>query len=140
MASTARENVFADPFEDLVRGFLFRPPSSERANAARFRMDVSENEIAYRVRADLPGVRKEDIAVNVEGDTVTISAEVRADEDARSADRALRSERYVGKLERSFSLAQTIEEGGAEARYVDGVLELLLPKKVVTARKRIVVS
>ena len=51
-----------------------------------------------------------------------------------------RTERYVGKLERSFTLAQDIEEGGAEARYVDGVLELLLPKKAVTARKRIVVS
>jgi HSP20 family molecular chaperone IbpA len=59
MASTAREDVFADPFEHLVRGFLFRTLSSERSNAARFRMDVSENEIAYRVRADLPGARTE---------------------------------------------------------------------------------
>jgi HSP20 family protein len=140
MASTAREDVFADPFEHLVRGFLFRTLSSERSNAARFRMDVSENEIAYRVRADLPGARKEDIAVSVEGNTVTITAEVRTDSDGRNADRVLRAERYVGKLERSLSLAQDIEEDGAEARYVDGVLELLLPKKGATERRRIVVS
>lgn len=140
MASTARGNVFTDPFGDLVREFLFRPLPSEGPAAARFRMDVSENEIAYRVRADLPGVKKEDIAVSVEGNTVTISAEVRADGDARGADRVLHAERYVGRLERSFSLVQDIEEGGAEARYVDGVLELLLPKSGAGARKRIAVS
>lgn len=140
MASSARETTFADPFEDLVRGFLFRSLSNGGSNAAPFCMDVSENEIAYRVRADLPGVRKEDIAVSIEGNDVTIGAEVRADDDARGAERVLRAERYVGKLERSFTLAQDIEEDGAEARYVDGVLELLLPKKVTTARRRIVVS
>ena len=140
MASNPRENVFTDPFEDLMRGFLFPRLSYEGQNAARFPMDVSENEIAVRVRADLPGVRKEDIAVSVEGNTVTITAEVRADVDGRSADRVLRAERYVGRLERSFSLAPEIEEDGAEARYVDGVLELVLPKKVATAHKRIVVS
>ena len=139
MATTARENVFADSFVDLVRGFLF-PPGSGGTSAARFPVDVWENEIAYRVRADLPGLRKEDIAVSIDRDTVTISAEARGDGDGRNADRVLRAERYVGKLERSFSLAVEVEESGAEARYVDGVLELLLPKKGATARKRIVVS
>ena len=140
MVNTARENVFTDPFDGLLRGFLVRPLSFATESTSQFPLDVSENEIAYRVRADLPGVRKADIAVSVEGSTVTISTEVRADGEKQGADRVLRAERYVGKLARTFSLAQEIEEGGAEARYVDGVLELLLPKKTAAARKRIVVG
>ena len=140
MANTARQNVFTDPLESLLRGFLVRPLPFAAESPTQFPMDVSENEIAYRVRADLPGVKKENIAVSVEGHTVTISTEVHADRDSQGADRVLRAERYVGKLARTFSLAQDIEEGGAEARYVDGVLELVLPKKSTAARKRIVVG
>ena len=140
MANTARQNVFTDPLDSLLRGFLVRPLPFATESSTQFPMDVSENEIAYRVRADLPGVKKENIAVSIEGNTVTISTEVHADRDAQSADRVLRAERYVGKLARTFSLAQDIEEGGAEARYVDGVLELVLPKKSAAARKRIVVG
>ena len=140
MATTARQNLFTDPFDSLLRGFLVRPLAFAAEGESHFPIDVSENEIAYRVRADLPGVKKENIAVSIEGNTVTISTEVQADREAQSADRVLRAERYVGKLARTFSLAQDIEEGGAEARYVDGVLELLLPKKSAAQRKRIVVS
>ena len=138
MGTTARENVFTDPFAELLRGFLFRPIAGDGSNAFQFKMDVRENEIAYRVRADLPGVKKADIAVSIEGNTVTISTEVRDDVD--NGDRVLRAERYVGKLTRSFSLAEEIEDGGAEARYVDGVLEVILPKKAATKSKRLVVS
>jgi HSP20 family protein len=140
MANAARQNLFTDPFDSLLRGFLVRPFPLENESASQFPMDVTENEIAYRVRADLPGVRKEDIAVSVDGNTVTISAEVRADREGQSADRVLRSERYVGKLARSFTLGQDIERDGAEARYVDGVLELVLPKKSAAQRRRIVVG
>ena len=140
MPNNARQNVFTDPLDDLLRGFFVRPLTLDTGSAPSFPIDVSENEIAYRVRADLPGVKKEDIGVSVEGATVTISAEVHAGHEAQSAERVLRTERRVGKLARTFSLAQDIEEGGAEARYVDGVLELLLPKKSAAQRKRIVVS
>ena len=139
MADTLRQNVFADPLDDLLRGFFVRPMSLGSA-AAQFRMDVRETEIAYRVRADLPGVKKDDIVVTVDDNTVTISAEVRGDDGGGNGDRLLRSERYVGKLSRTFSLAEDIEASGAEARYVDGVLELVLPKKAAATRKRLVVS
>ena len=139
MANPIRQNVFTDSLDDLVRGFLFRPVSVDGSNAPQFKMDVFENEIAYRVRADLPGVKKEDIFVSIEGNAVTISAEVR-DHDVDNGDRVLRSERYAGKLMRSFSLAEDIEDGGAEARYVDGVLEVMLPKKSATKGKRVVIS
>src|SRR5262245_2971729 len=115
MTNVARNTVFADPFDELLRGFFVRPFSLEAPNARQFRMDVSENEIAYRVIADLPGVKKEDIAVSVEGDTVTISAEIRADNEAHNGNRVLRAERYAGKLSRAFSLGQDVEEDGVEA-------------------------
>ena len=139
MANPVRQNVFTDSLDDLVRGFLFRPVAVDGSNAPQFKMDVRENEIAYRVRADLPGVKKEDIFLSIEGGTVTISTEVR-DHDADNGDRVLCAERYVGKLTRSFALAEEIEDGGAEARYVDGVLDVMLPKKSATKRKRVVIS
>ena len=139
MANPVRQNVFTDSLDDLVRGFLFRPFAVDGSNALQFKMDVLENAIAYRVRADLPGVRKEDIFVGIEGNTVTISTEVR-DHDVDDGDRVLHSERSAGKLTRSFSLAEDIEDGGAEARYVDGVLEVMLPKKSATKHKRVAIS
>ena len=139
MTNTARQNLFTDPFDDFLRGFLFRPMPFESPSASQFRLDVLENEIAYRVRADLPGAKKEDIVVSVEGNTVTISAEIRPEIERAENDRVLRAERFVGKLTRSFSLAADVEEGGAEARYVDGVLDLVLPKRTVAAGKRVAI-
>lgn len=140
MASSARQSLYADPLEDLFRGFFVRPLSFETPALPQFRMDVAENENAFRVKANLPGVKKEDIAVTVEGDTVTVSAEVRAEKEASNGERVLRSERRAGKLARSFSLGQEVDESGAEARLVDGVLELVLPKKAAASRKRLTVN
>lgn len=103
-------------------------------------MDVSEGESAFRVKADLPGVRKEDIAVTVDGDTVTISAEVRAEKDAGANERVLRAERHSGRISRAFSLGQDVDESAAEAKYVDGVLELVLPKKAAATRRRLTIN
>lgn len=140
MANIARQNVFADPLDDLFRGFFVRPLAFENNALPQFRMDVAENENAYRVKADLPGVKKEDIAVTVEGDTVTVTAEVRAEKEARNGERVLRTERYTGKLARSFSLGQEVDEANAEARFVDGVLDLVLPKKAAASRKRLTIN
>ena len=140
MANIARQSVYSDPFEDLLRGFFVRPLAFESSATPQFRMDVAEDENAYRVKADLPGVKKDDIAVTVEGDTVTVTAEVRGEKEARNGDRVLRTERYTGKLARSFSLGQDVDETGADARLVDGVLELVLPKKAAAARKRLTIN
>lgn len=140
MGNIVRRREFEDPFEDLFRGFFVRPLAFETPAAAGFRMDVSEGENAFRVKADLPGVRKEDIAVTVDGDTVTISAEVRAEKDAGANERVLRTERHAGKLSRAFSLGQDVDESSAEAKYVDGVLELVLPKKAAATRRRLTIN
>jgi HSP20 family protein len=102
-------------------------------------VDVSENERAYLLRAELPGVKKEDINVSIDGDTVSISAEVKREKDA-NGEQMLRSERYYGKLYRAFTLGQAVDENSAQARYVDGVLELTLPKKAAVQAKRIAIQ
>ena len=140
MTNLIPRTVFDDSFDDFFRGFLVRPFAFESGAMAPVRMDVTENENAYRVYAELPGVRKEDINVSIQGDTVTISAEARREQEARDGETVLRSERWHGKLSRTFSFDQEIDEAGAEAHYHDGVLELVLPKKAAASRKRLTVN
>jgi HSP20 family protein len=138
MANITRFNPFDEAFDDLFRGFFVRPVSYDApAGAAQFRVDVSENEKAYTLRAEVPGVKKEDINVTIDGDTVAISAEVKQEKDVKNGDRVLRSERYYGKLYRAFTLGQAVEEAGTHAKYAEGVLELTLPKKAAAQAKRI---
>lgn len=92
------------------------------------RMDVSETEQAYLVKAEIPGVRKEDIKVTINGDEVTIGGE-RESEQERKEGNVVCRERYQGRQFRSFTLPQFIDEEKATATCQDGVLELVLPKK-----------
>jgi HSP20 family protein len=132
---------FDEAFDDLLRGFFVRPVSFEggqgQAQVAHFRVDVSENENAYTIRAELPGVKKDDININIDADQVAISAEVKNEKEVKDGERTLRSERYYGKVQRAFQLGQPIDENAANAKYVDGILELTLPKKAATSAKRI---
>jgi HSP20 family protein len=139
MANLTRYSPW-DDLDELFRGFFVRPIGFEGGpSAAGFRVDVSENERAYLLRAELPGVKKEDINVSIDGDTVSISAEVKREKDA-NGEQMLRSERYYGKLYRAFTLGQAVDENSAQARYVDGVLELTLPKKSAVQAKRIAIQ
>lgn len=141
MANITRYSPFDEAFDDLFRGFFVRPVNYDApAGAAQFRVDVSENEKAYTLRAEVPGVKKEDINVTIDGDTVAISAEVKHEKDVKNGDRVLRSERYYGKLYRAFTLGQAVEEAGTSAKYADGVLELTLPKKAAAQAKRIAIQ
>ena len=99
------------------------------------RVDVKETAEAYTVSAELPGLKKDEIAVEIEGNEVTISAETRR-EAARDGEKFLRLERTFGKTARRFALPQDLDEAKAVAKFTDGVLELTLPKKAaVTGRK-----
>src|SRR5688572_3964167 len=111
MANIARFNPFDDTIDDLFRGFFVRPISYEGANgAAQFRVDVSESDSAYTLRAEIPGVKKNDINVSIDGDTVAISAEVKNEKDVKNGERVLRTERYSGKVYRAFTLGQPVDE------------------------------
>ena len=130
-----------DPLDDLFRGFFVRPVDyGTQPEAPAMKIDVREQESGYLVHAEIPGVKKEDIHVAVDGPVVSISAERRDEKDVREGERLLRSERYVGKISRSFQLAQEIDEAQVTARYAEGVLELSLPKKVAAQARKITIQ
>jgi len=104
------------------------------------KVDVAEHNGDYKVVAELPGVKKEDIKVNIDGDEVSITAEARLDKETKDGERLLHSERYVGKVSRAFRLAQEIDESRASAKYSDGVLELTLPKKAAATAKQLAIQ
>ena len=140
MANIARIDPFNDIVDDFFKGFLVRPVSYEGAREAlpRVKVDVAEKNGAYKVTAELPGVKKDDIQVSIDGAQVTLSAEVKQEKDASTQDeRVLHTERVFGKVTRSFTLPQELDEAKAEAKFRDGVLELVLPKKAAAQRKQI---
>ena len=109
------------------------------------KIEVTENATAYRVSAVLPGAKKEDIHIEVDQKEVSILAEIKREtvppaEPTKESERVLHSERFYGKTSRVFSLAQDIDEAGVEAKYADGVLSLLLPKKVPVSAKRVTIQ
>lgn len=135
-----------EAFDDLLRGFFVRPvgftgePGQVQGTIGQFRVDVSETEQAYALHAEIPGVKKDDIHITIDGDQVAISAEVKSEKDVKNGARVLRSERHYGKVYRAFQLGQPVDEEGASARYSDGVLELTLPKKAAVSAKRIAIQ
>jgi HSP20 family protein len=142
MASLQLYDPFADAgIDDLFRGF-FRPVrASDRGNApVAAKVDVTENEKGYVVHAEIPGVGKDDIQVAVEGNQVTISAEVKRVSEPKDGERVLRTERYYGSVYRSFTLPSELDEANSEAKYENGVLELRLAKKPAVAGRRLQVQ
>jgi HSP20 family protein len=129
----------SDPFDDLFRGFFVRPVDfgGLSTEAPQMRVDVKENPDNYEVHAELPGMKKEDIHVHIDGPVVSISAERKQEKEEKEGERVLRSERYYGKVSRSFQLGQDIDEGKATAKFTDGVLSLTLPKKAEAQAKRL---
>jgi HSP20 family protein len=126
-----------DLFDDAFRGFL-RPWKFEpAAQVPKIKIDLTEHDNDYAVKAEIPGVRKEDIDVRIEGNLVTISAEVKKDKEEKKDGRVLRSEREYGYASRSFTLASAVDDSKADAKYSNGVLELLLPKKATSSTKRL---
>ena len=87
-------------------------------------MDVTENDKEYQVLAELPGVKKEEISITINGNEVAVSAEVKHEKDVKNGETVLRAERYYGKIQRAFTLGQEVDEATAQAKYNDGVLEL----------------
>jgi HSP20 family protein len=131
---------FADTgFDQLFRGF-FRPVRLDKAAPAAARVDVTETDKGYTVHAEIPGVRKEDIDVAIEGNQVTIAAEVKRDSEQKDGERVLRTERYFGGVYRSFTLPVELDETTSEAKYENGVLELKLAKKPAAAGRKLTIQ
>ncbi len=134
--------VRADPFDVAFRDFfrnMLRPTRLDLETEPEIRLDLKENDKAYIVHAEIPGVKKEDIDVSIDGNLVTIRAEVKREKEEKG-ETMLRSERYYGMMSRSFTVASDIDEKAATAKYTDGVLELVLPKKAGSVSRRLKVE
>ncbi len=143
MGNIARFDPFNEIVDDLFKGFFVRPVAYDgRAalEAPRMKVDVTEKDGAYQVTADLPGVKKEDIQVSIDGAQLTLSAEVKREREVAEGERVLHAERAYGRTSRSFTLPQELDEAKAEAKFRDGVLELTLPKKAAAARRAITIQ
>jgi HSP20 family protein len=141
MANVTRYDPFGDLFDDLMKGFFVRPIAAEGTTAApRMKLEVSEQAEAFKVLAEIPGVKKDEIQVTIDGDQVTIGAEVRKEKDVKEGERLVHSERYYGKVSRAFRLGADLDESKAQARYTDGVLELILPKKTTAAARKLTIQ
>ena len=116
-------------FDDLLRDFSLRPALRELQAEPRIRMEVTESDSAYTVKAEIPGVKKEDIKVDIDKNQVTISAETLRESEQKEGANVVHSERYYGQQFRSFTLAHDVDDDKTVAKYQDGVLELNLPKK-----------
>ncbi len=133
-----REMTRFDPFGDL--GYLwkeFPTPTLLTETEPMMRMEVSENDTGYLVKAEIPGVNKDDIEVSVDGNVVTVTAEVKREKEAKEGEKMLRTERYYGAVTRSFTLPMDVEFAKAEAKYENGVLMLTLPKAPGTATHKL---
>jgi HSP20 family protein len=124
-------------FEDLFRDFRLGNITREGENMQPIRIDVHEDEKAYTVRADVPGVNKDDIKVDISGNRVSISAETKRVEEQKTGGNVVRSERYFGEQYRSFTLEHDIDDSKATAKCENGVLELTLPKKAPQGSRKL---
>ncbi|MDP1535745.1 MAG: Hsp20/alpha crystallin family protein [Burkholderiales bacterium] len=141
MANISRYDPFND-MEDMFKGLLVRPLrfDGEGGTQMRLKMDVTKTDDTYTVKAEIPGVSKDDIHVTVDGNQVTISGEVRKQKEEKKGEEIIRSERYYGAVSRSFTLPQDVDESKAVAKSADGVLTLTLPVKATSMSKKITVS
>ena len=125
--------------DELFRGF-FKPVRVEGAQApVVIKMNVTETENGYLVHAEMPGVKKDNIDVAIEGNQVTITAEVKQEWEKKEGDRMLRNERYFGNIYRSFKLPVELDESACEAAYDNGILELKLVRKAAAPGKRLTI-
>ncbi|HSN33945.1 MAG TPA: Hsp20/alpha crystallin family protein [Ideonella sp.] len=125
------DNLFPELFRRWARPMRFAEEAPE------IKIDVTENEKDYSVRAEIPGAKKEDIRVSVDGNFVSIAAEVKKEKEEKSGGRVLLKETYIGSSSRGFSLAHEIEPKGVVAKLEDGILKLTLPKREGTGSRTI---
>ncbi|MDZ7359272.1 MAG: Hsp20/alpha crystallin family protein [candidate division KSB1 bacterium] len=126
-------SVFERPLlRDLFDG-------EERAVTYAPRVDVVENKENFVVRAELPGMKKDEVQLTLENNVLTLSGEKRQEEKRDEGNYHLRETRY-GKFERSFRLTDNIDRSNITADYKDGVLTITLPKTKESQRKEIAIK
>lgn len=128
---------FDSLFDDFWRPMAPARVRGESGGAFAPALDVSETENEYRVRADLPGVKKDDLDISIQDGVLTINAETRQEDEEKKNGRVIRQERRYGKFVRSMRLGDSVDIDNVKADYTDGVLNLVLPKSEQVRPKRI---
>lgn len=134
-----RGSLFDDFFKDVAPAFYVRPLHGDPL-PANIKVDIKETRDAYSVQAEMPGVAKEDIHVTVDGNVVSVRAEIKQEDVQQRDEKVLRSERYYGAVSRSFQLPVDVDETAAKAKVENGVLSLTLPKKRGGSSQRLMVE
>lgn len=129
-----------DVFGDLMRGFWVKPVAMPGSGELNMKVDVNESDKAYTIHAEIPGVKKEDIQIDVDAGQLSIRAEVKREEEKKEGEKLLHSERYYGMVSRSMTLPVEVDAQGAKAEYKDGVLDLTLPKKAAKSARRVAIA
>ena len=140
MANITRYNPFEELFGDIGKGFWVKPLAFPAETEVSMKIDVKEDDKAFTVHADIPGVKKDDIQVDINGDQVSLRAEVKQEKEEKKGEKVVYSERSYGMASRSFTLPCDVDPQAAKAEYKDGVLNLTLPKKANGAGRRIAIS
>lgn len=140
MSNITRYNPFDDLLADFGKGFFMKPLAFPAETEVKLKIDVKEDDKSYTVKAEVPGVKKEDIQVDVEGPRVSIRAEVKQEKEEKKGEKTVYSERSYGMASRSFQLPVEIDAQNVKAEYKDGMLNLVLPKKGNGSGKRIAIG
>ena len=140
-ALVSRSGLFDDFFKDFAPAFYVRPLHGDALpEPSQIKIDVKEDDSAYTVHAEVPGVPKEDIHISIDGNVVSLRAEVRQHDEKKEGEKVLRSERYFGAVARSFQLPVDVDATQAKAKYDNGVLTLTLPKKQGNKTQRLTID
>ena len=130
LPGSLRSTVFGNLLDSMLDDFMAPAAEAGREGVAYSpRLDLTENDKGYLIEADLPGVAKNDLKVSVDGQRITIEAEVRKETERKEGDTVLHTERVIRKYSRSFELPSEVDDANAVAKLENGVLSLVLPKK-----------
>jgi len=144
MANVTRYSPLEELFSDFGKGFWVKPLAFPEQTEVKMKIDVKEDDKTFTVKAEIPGVKKEDIQIDIDDDQISLRAEVRreneSEKDSKKGEKVVYSERSYGMTSRSFTLPAAVDAKTAKAEYKDGVLNLTLPKKANGSGSRIAVT
>lgn len=140
MANITRYNPFEGLLNEFGKGFWVRPLATRGATELEIKVEVKDDDKAFIINADIPGVKKEDIQIDIDDDRVSLRAETKQEKEEKQGGKVVYSERSYGMASRSFTLPAGVDAKGAKAEYKDGVLSLTLLKKPNGSAKRIAVT
>ncbi len=137
--SSGLEPFFGRLFDQAFRDFFAASDSPDQA-LKKLSMDVTETDKGYLVHADLPGIEKDAVKIQIDGPRVTISAESKKEDEKTEGGKVIYRERSASQFYRSFELPAELDAATAEAKLENGVLTLTLPRKAQAVIQQIAVK